>query len=119
MHDSKLIELVKTLSEHELKEFGHFCRFSTFHKSSLSIKFADYLLKLYPEFNRKKLAKEVLFSRLYPREQFKQKKLYDQVYFLMKILEDYVAYKDFRDDKFTQGKHLIAGLRKRNVKKSI
>jgi hypothetical protein len=37
----------------------------------------------------------------------------------MKILEDYVAYKDFRDDKFTQGKHLIAGLRKRNVKKAF
>ena len=119
MNDSKLIEIIKSLSEDELKQFGHFCRFSTYHKKSLSIKFADYLLSLYPKFNPKRLSNEVLFSKLYPNEPFKQKKLYDQVYFLMRLLEDFLAFIDFKEDTFSQNQHLIASLRKRNHRKAF
>ena len=116
MKGHKLIELAKSLSEEELKQFVHFCRFSTYHKKSLTITFAEILLKLYPDFKPQKIRKEVIFSKLYPNEAFKQKKLYDLIYFEMRLLEDFIAYLDFKENTFNQNKHLIAGLRKRNHK---
>jgi hypothetical protein len=116
MKGHKLIELAKTLSEDELKQFVHFCRFSTYHKKSLTITFAELLLKLYPDFKPQKIKKEIVFSKLYPNETFKQKKLYDLIYFEMRLIEEFIAYLDFSNNDFNQKKHLIAGLRKRNHK---
>jgi hypothetical protein len=70
MHKSKFIDIVKTFSRDELKQFKDFVN-SPYHNSNKNvIKIYDIIRKHVPEFSSAFLEKENLFRAIYPGKKY-------------------------------------------------
>ncbi|MEL6717197.1 MAG: hypothetical protein AAFP82_00615 [Bacteroidota bacterium] len=67
--------------------------------------------------NDKKLLKEKAFSVVYPNEAFDDAKIRQSMYFLMKALEDYLLYKNMKEEETKNAVALANIYRKRKLEK--
>ena len=67
---SKAIDLLRTFSEAEFKEFGNFTASPYFNREIVQVKFYELLKKYYPDFTAKTFTKEQVYSKLYPGKTF-------------------------------------------------
>lgn len=98
MISQKLINLLKTLDQEEIKSFTKFLVFKINSPKNLIIQLQKYLEKQYPFDKIHKLNKEKIFHLLYPNEKVNEKKLGDVVHKLIKLLEDFIAYQEFQKE---------------------
>lgn len=115
MVNSKLVQLLKSLSAAEFRQFNKFIRSSFFTNSELVLKLYEYLRKHYPDFDSPKLTRERVYSHLFPKSPFNAAKLRDFSFKLTKILEDYLIYLEMNQDDFQKKKLLTHIYGKRNL----
>ncbi len=112
MHKTKLIDLLKTFSKDEIKEFGKFIDspfFSTGRDvSSLFLAIKKY----YPDF---KLEKEKLYSNMYPGEEYKDHIIRNLSSVLMKHAEQYLIIKNLYKQPENMSINLLSELVERNA----
>ena len=71
MKNSKLISLLKSFSENELKEFRKFIDSSFFNKEGKYVlRFYNEVRKHYPDFTNASLERKNLFEKLYPGKSY-------------------------------------------------
>ena len=68
MHNFSVIQILKTLSPEEIKEFDKLVRSPYFGGSNFIVKFWQHLKKAYPEFSEKAINKEKIFKKTLPRQ---------------------------------------------------
>jgi hypothetical protein len=73
MKDTKLVEILKTFSEDEMKEMKKFVA-SPFHRTRDLEDLFNVLRPFYPSFSDKKLTNEYVFSKLFPGKKFGDRK---------------------------------------------
>jgi hypothetical protein len=117
MQSSKLIQLLKTLSKKELKEFQQFTNSEFFNKNSQLIKFLDFLLQYQQDFDSELLDKEVFFANHYIGETYEEQKFRYLLSDLTILLENYIAFVEYKKNDFQQKYFLLQGLNKRNQDK--
>lgn len=92
MKESRVIEILKSFNEEDLKSFGKFLE-SPFVNSRRKISLLfDYLIKFYPEFDSHKLKKEFIFGKLFPGSKYDDKKISNYITDLTKAAEDYLMH---------------------------
>lgn len=91
MQKSKLIELIKTLSNKELRHFDDYVQSPFFNKNDHVTALFQYLKKFHPDYEDKKLDKEYVFKKLFPKAKFYSQKLRNLMSELAKLLEGFLV----------------------------
>jgi hypothetical protein len=119
MVKSNLVELVRTFSPREIKEFGEYLVSPFFNKNEGIIKLYDYIRKYYPDFDEKKMEKEFVFSKIFPNAAYNDGFMRTLMFNLNKLAEDFLTYREFASDSFTQEKYLLESYNRRRLDKQF
>lgn len=114
MSNSKLVQLLRTLSKEEFKSFGKFVRSPFFYKDKAVIKLYDSLKTCYPDFSNEKLSKKLLFNKMYPKKQYSDSHMKYLMSELLSLTKRYLSYRSFENDKFEMNLRLLKELNLRN-----
>ncbi len=97
---SNLVELLKTFSKEEIKEFDKFLR-SPFHNNRNDvIRYYSTLKEYYPLFNQKNFTREYIFSKLYPGEEYNDPAIRVLGSKLMAEAEYFISLRHIKRDEF-------------------
>ena len=103
MLQSKLIQVLQTFSEKELKQFQDWLAADIFNKNKTIRQFYALLLPFAPTFEHKKaiirLDKNLIFKRLYKNEPYNNLKMNNLVSDTYQLLCDFLAYKRFQESE--------------------
>lgn len=115
LKDSKLIQLLKTFNEADIKRLENYINSPFFNKSKQITQVFDLLIESYPHFNN--LTKEKIFNAVYKNESYKDKKVRDLLFRLLKLVEDFLAQAEFSEKDILQKLFVMQQLSKRNLEK--
>ncbi len=119
MEKSKLIEVLKTLSKAEVKEFGKYLEKNAYRKAnSISIySLFNYLKKYYPDFPAKKIEKEYVYKKLAKDSTNASKRMLDLMSNLYQVLEDFLIKKELEENQINRNFLVLDILKKRKLDK--
>lgn len=123
MNDSlrhgNLVEMLKTFTKNEMKEFDKFVR-SPFHNNRNEVtRLWTELKKYHPSFDQKNFTKEKIFGRVYPHQKLREDVMSRLGSNLISVLENYLSYKQFSENAFDRKLSLLDSLYKRNLDKIL
>ncbi len=119
MKNSQLIELLGTFGRKEWIEATKFVQ-SPFHNSRNDvIQLLIYLKKVLPRGLEEKLEKEQVFGVLYPGDRYDEKKIRYLMSFLYQLMQNYLAYTQWKEDKLQVQNSLLHSLRLRGLPRSF
>lgn len=105
MRETKLILLLRTFENSELKALDKFIQSPYFNSSEVIIKLWKHLKKYAPKFDAPQLDKEKTFKKIYSKEAYNDKKLRQLRSRLFKLIEEFLATQQFKkDDLFKRQK---------------
>lgn len=100
MINSKLINVLRTFSKTEMKEFEKFAASPYFNKGRNYLPFLHQLVKFYPKFDNEKLTPEFVYSMLNPGKKFNKQIIWNLTSTMMNMAEEYLAISSTRKNKF-------------------
>jgi hypothetical protein len=107
MKDTKLIQILRTFSNEELKQFEKFIS-SPYHNSGKNCTPLFKLLrKSYPEFAGDKLTYENLYIKLYPGKKFNKQVMWNLASAMEKLLTEFLIQQRLNRNKFEKHTHLM------------
>jgi hypothetical protein len=106
MNKSKLISTLRTLTNKELKRFEAYINSPFFNRIEKTSELFSLIKKFAPEYPENKVAMEVIFPKMYPKETFDEQKLRYVMTDLTKLLEDYLCYLEYEKNDIYK-KHLL------------
>lgn len=117
MQDSKLIEIIRTFSEKEMKSFEKFINSSYFARGRDVSGLYNQLVKFYPLFDSPKLKRTEIFKKLYPGEVFNEKKLKNITFDLTKLAEQFLVHNSLKTNEIQFERLLAYEFKKRKLDK--
>ena len=118
MHDSKLVELLRSLSTRQRTRFSEYVHSPFFNKHEQLRKLCDYLLKQAPEFAAsEKMEKEVIYAYLFPDSPYEDEVLYTFFSKLLHLLYDFLVDQRYQDEAKARQLALLQELRQRKMSK--
>ncbi len=119
MHGSKLIKTLKTLSAKEMRQFGEFVH-SPLHNKHIKLRsLVDMLQQSYPSFMQKNLAKEAVYAEIFPGQPYNEHKVTDLMSYLVKLLEDFLAFAYYNEDELLKKQSLLKAFREKGMDKQF
>ena len=98
MHQSKLLELLRTFSPRQLGRLRDFLDSPYFNRAGDVVQFFDYLTPYAPAFEHPALAKDFLIKQFKPDKPLNEKRLAYLMNQLLGLAESFVAIESFRFD---------------------
>lgn len=117
MKDTKLANLLKTLTPEEFISFGKFIASPFFNSVKSYTKLIKELVKFYPEFESDKLTYENLYKKLYPGKKFNKQVMWNQFSAMEKMARDFLEQIALRKNKFNRMELLISEFGSRKLLK--
>lgn len=117
MQQSKLIQILATLSKKEFKEFQLFVASPFMNKNQNLVEFLEHLSNYQSNFFDEKLNKEEFFKKHYPKVKFEEQKIRYLQSDLTKLLEDYLAYTEYSKDSFRRKYYQVKSFNSRDLDK--
>lgn len=117
MIKSNLLDILRKFSSKEIKEFGEYIRSPFFNKNQSIIKLYEYLRKQYPGFENKKVEKEIVYFKLFPGTKYNDGFMRTIMFNLSQLAEDYIAFCNYKNDRYSVKRHLAVELNNRDLKK--
>ncbi len=117
MHEAKLISLLKTLSDKEFRWFERYINASFFNANKDVQKLLSSLKKHHPQYDSPKLKAEKIFLQLFPKENFSKIKLKYVISDTTVLLEDYLAFIEYKRKKFNKTFFLLEAYNSRQITK--
>jgi hypothetical protein len=114
MERSKSIDILKSLSEEELKQFKDFLGSPFFNTNRTLLKLFDVLKKYYPGFPPDKITKEKVFKKLYPGKSFNEQVMKNLISDFIKMEKEFLSQLYFRS---SENEMQISTIRMLNRKK--
>lgn len=115
IENSKLAELLGTLNESELKSFENYLLSPYFNNSEQIIKLFEFIKKAHPTFAN--INKEAIFRAIYPKEEYKDKKIRDLLSRMLGLAEDFLAQERFNSNKLLGIRLTLQELAAKNLEK--
>ncbi len=117
MIKSKSVDLLHILSQREFKKLGEFLSSPLHNKNRRLVELYGILEEYHPDFACEEFTKQMLHSRLFPGENFRDNMMRKVLSELAAKILEFLAYINFTQDRLEQNKHLISELNKRNADK--
>ena len=96
---SKLFLLLSALSREEMKDFRHFLAMPLLNNSEALLALQDYCMTLHPDFPEEQSGKEWVHAALFPKEEFKEKRIRDLFSDLSLQATHYLSWRAFYQDE--------------------
>lgn len=106
MQSSKLLKILKNLTEEEIRRFHKFIRSPYYSYKKHCLPFFEYIRRYYPDFTSSKLSKENAFHHLFPDKAFQSQKMRHVMTDLVNLLEDFLVAEQIRHHDFQKKKLL-------------
>jgi hypothetical protein len=117
MENTKLIRLIKSLDQYEIRQFKDFINSPAFNKKKTLPKLFDELKKYYPDFDGIKNYEIQLYSKVYPDEPFDYFKLKNALSDLYNLGKEFLSFLKYKKDLQIKEKYLLEELRLRRLYK--
>lgn len=117
MDGSKLLILLKSLSDKELRWFERYVNSPFFNVNEDIRNLLAILGKYHPEYSSSKLGAEKVFSKLFPTEKFNKNKFKHAVSDTTVLLEDYLAFVEYKRQSFYKNYFLLESYNGRQINK--
>jgi len=117
MTESKLITLLRTLDEEEMRRFGKFLEGTAQRKSPDRIAFFNYLKKYHPEFPVKRTEREYVAQKLFSKDANRLKKIENLMHTIGSVLEDFLLYEEVKKQRTKRDFLLLDVYKSRNLDK--
>lgn len=115
MKQTKLIQLLRTLSKEEFLRFGKFLKSPFFNYTPSLIKLYEGLKRYHPNFDSPRLKKEKLWEKAMPEKPFDERKFRHLCFYLSRIVEKYLIQLELEAQELKRQQLLIEALGKRNA----
>jgi len=115
MIESKLITLLSTLSKEEMRRLGKFMEGTAERKVPDRMAFFDYLERYHPEFSEKKIKREVVAEKLFPKNDKRLKKVENLMHKMVLVLEDFIAYEELKVQQSQRDFLLLEAYKRRKL----
>ncbi len=115
MDKSKLVEVLKTLSKTEFKEFGKYLEGTSYRKGGGIFKLYAYLKKYHPDFPPSKITKEQVYKKLFKEEKNAGKRMMDFMYNMYQVLEEFLLKKELEENPIEREFLMLEILKKRQL----
>jgi hypothetical protein len=119
MLNSSLMDILKALNPSELKGLSEYIHSPFFNKNRNVIKLFDYIYKQAPHFSEEKMNKEAAYRKIFGEGRFNDGFMRTLIFIITKLSEEYLAYLNFKSDRFNQHTGLLDELFKRNVSRIL
>src|SRR5262245_14354555 len=107
MKNTKLVNILKTFSKEEMKEFEKFVC-SPYHNTGKNcMPLIKQLQKFYPEFESDVLTYENLYKKLYPGKKFNKQVMWNLTSAAEKMADEFIIHERLKKDEFTRFSLLI------------
>lgn len=110
MIQGKLIELLKTFSAEEFRQFGLLAASPFFNKEKTVINFYSFLKKYYPHFEGTGFQKQKAFAKLYPGKPYNDGVMRNVISKTLTLAETYLAVKDYNSSPADYNMNLMKEL---------
>ncbi len=121
MKDTKLVQILKTFSKEEIKEFEKFVASPYFSRGRDLKPFYKILKSYHPEFNSQNFTYEKIFRKLYPKEKYDKSNTENLIRVLsselVKLADKFLSYEEFQSHKLRNRMSLIQVYINRNLNK--
>jgi hypothetical protein len=117
MLKSNLVNIFRTFSSKELKEFSEYVQSPFFNKNESTIKLFNYMRKFSPDFGDKRLEKEYTYKKIFPEMKYNDGFMRTIMFNLMNLAEQYIAYVGIKNEEFTEKKYMLSELYNRDLGK--
>ncbi|MBK8550215.1 MAG: hypothetical protein IPL53_03820 [Ignavibacteria bacterium] len=97
MQNTKLIQLIKTFSVSEFREFKDFVRSPVFNKNKKILTLFDLIKDHYPKFDNESLTDDNVFKKMFPGETYDYFKIKNIISDLFSLGKEYLAFLQYRD----------------------
>lgn len=119
MKNSKLIGLLASFNGNEWRAFGDFVRSPYFNKNRELIRLTDYLKKeAARDFPEDKLAREVVFSAIFPRKKYDDKQMNYAMSQLLKLAEQFIGLQRYEVEPVLPAYHQLEAYVERDIEKN-
>ncbi len=115
MQSSKLLTLISGLDTSEFRWLHKFLKSPFYNTNEKVLRLFEYIKKYYPDLASPKLAKEITFQYLFPKEKFSPQKMRKLMHELATLVEDFMVAQHFQKHKFARKKILTKELGQRNL----
>ncbi len=113
MHKSKFVKLLTHLSLKEQKEFESFVLSGFMTSSETLQKLCLYVFSHYPNIEQADLDKRKIYSQLYPKHIYNEKRINNLISDLNQLLEHFLMYQQFQQEELLQKRFLMKALLER------
>jgi len=115
MKKTFLIEVLKKLSAKQMKELTDFVQSPFFNKNESVVSLMEYLRNQHPEFKSSNIEKELVHKKLFHSAEYNDNFMRLLIFKLTSVVEQYLAYTDFKSHENTESIHLINRLIDMNI----
>lgn len=116
MKNTRIIELLKTFNEKELKGFEDFIASKYFNQNDKIGKLFTILKKNHPGFDTEEIAKERIFMKIFDKKKYEDEKMRTLISNLMKLCKKYLIQLDMETKAEKMNLHLLTQLKERGQK---
>lgn len=102
MFNNISIELIKTFSDEDVKNFGEYINCSLFNKRKELIKLYSVIVKCRPDYTNPVLKRERLFKKLYPQSRYDEQTLRSRMAELSSLIKGFFTYAYLQKNPFQQ-----------------
>lgn len=102
MSSNKLIRNLEKLSRKEMTRFKEFVFSPYLNKHEEVRRLVAYLSEVYPRLDEKKCKKELLYKSVFDSGKYSEKQLAPVLTYTQRLLEQFWAYEEFREDAYFQ-----------------
>ena len=117
MENSKLIQLLKTFKAKELRECGEWVHSPIVNKNEELSGLYLYLKSCAPTFAAKKIERSTVYKKLFPKKMYDEKHLNHLMSFLLKLIEQYLAYSKFSENTLQENIYTLQSYTQRGLDK--
>jgi hypothetical protein len=115
VNNLRLINVLRTFSKTELKEFEKFVSSPFFNKGRNYIPFLNQLKKFYPKFDNEKLTQEYIYEKLYPGKKFNKQIIWNMTSSMMYMAEEFLMQLGLRKNQFVRSQQIAGELHDRKL----
>ncbi|MEO1259295.1 MAG: hypothetical protein AAFZ15_10890 [Bacteroidota bacterium] len=115
MHQTKLVNLLKGLTQDEINRFSKFVRSPFYNTNPTVAKLFELLKSDHPDYTARRLKKENVFKKLYPGKPFHYQLMSNLRRQLVQLVREYLIVLENEQDELLKKKTLVRAFGKRNM----
>lgn len=107
MNNTKLINVLRSFSKLEMREFEKVVSSPFFNRGRNYMPFLAELKKFYPKFDNEKMTPEYIYAKIYPGKKFNKQIIWNNTSALLNMAEEFLILHSLKKNKF-QRNHSLA-----------